>query len=33
MRRIHKIDYSEIFGQNFKVNKFDDKFTDLELDQ
>ncbi len=33
MRRIHKINYSKIFGSNFKVNSIDQNFNELEIDE
>jgi len=33
MRRIHKINYSKIFGNNFKVQAIDQGFSELEIDE
>ena len=33
MRKIHKIDYSKIFSNNFKVESIDDQLTQLQIDE
>jgi hypothetical protein len=33
MRRIHKVEYSRIFGTDFQVNQIDQGLSDLQLDQ
>jgi len=33
MRRLHKINYAKIFGNNFKVESIDKKLKELEIDE
>ncbi len=33
MRKIHKINYSNIFSPNFQVQQIDNQLTDLEIDE
>ena len=33
MRRLHKINYAKIFGNNFKVSNIDNQLLELEIDE
>jgi hypothetical protein len=33
MRRIHKINYSDIFSPEFQVQSIDEQLTELEIDE
>ena len=33
MRRIHKVNYSDIFSNQFNVEVIDDQLNDLEIDE